>query len=250
MRKKIAAGNWKMNLDHSQALELTRSICDYEIPDDVNVILGVPFVYLQEVIRESESNARVSVAAQNCHHKESGAFTGEVSAEMLSSLEVPYVIIGHSERRELFGETDDVIREKLDLLLQHNRKVIFCCGEPLEIRESNTQNGYVSQQLVNSIFHLEKEQFDSLVIAYEPIWAIGTGLTATPEQAQDMHSFIRTLVSEKYGETTASSLSILYGGSVKPANAADLFSQADVDGGLVGGASLDAGSFRNIISSF
>lgn len=250
MRKKIAAGNWKMNLDKESSIELAKQISEHPIPEGVHVILGTPYVYLSKALDICSTNPSVDVASQNCHQKESGAYTGEISIPMLDSLGLKYCIVGHSERRELFGESDQVIKEKIDALLNKNITPIFCCGEPLNIREDGSQNEYVSTQLDNSIFHLSSDQLEGIVIAYEPIWAIGTGKTASPEQAQDMHAFIRSLIEDKYGAETADKISILYGGSVKPANAKDLFSQQDVDGGLVGGASLKSESFIPIIEAF
>ncbi len=250
MRKKIAAGNWKMNLGRDQAVVLTQDIAEGSIPEDVHVILGTPFIYLHELNAMLQDVKGIKLAAQNCHQMPSGAYTGEVSASMLKSIGIEYVILGHSERRMYFNESDELLRAKVDIALKEGLKVIFCCGEPLEIREANSQNGYVSRQLVNSLFHLSEADFSNIVIAYEPIWAIGTGKTASAEQAQEMHAFIRALVQEKYSAETAVDLSILYGGSVKPANASELFANPDVDGGLVGGASLDAQGFLSIINAF
>jgi triosephosphate isomerase len=188
------------------------------------------------------------VAAQNCYNKKSGAYTGEVSAEMLKSIGVDYVILGHSERREYFNESNKMLAEKVDFCLEYKLKPIFCCGEALEIREANTQNSFVEKQLIESLFHLSAEQLTGFVIAYEPIWAIGTGKTATSAQAQEIHAYIRSVFAAKYGDEVANSISILYGGSVKGANAKDIFGQPDVDGGLVGGASLIAQEFFAIIN--
>ena len=250
MRKKIAAGNWKMNLNYDQAVSLLTNLKAENLPDDVEVVLAVPFPYLKPLNDMLVGDSSIRLSAQNCHDQESGAYTGEVSVNMIKSLGVDTVVVGHSERRQYFNESDELLKAKVDLLLKHGMKVIFCCGEPLEIREANGQNGYVSQQLVNSLFHLDAEQIASIVIAYEPIWAIGTGRTASPEQAQEMHAFLRTIIREKYDDATADELSILYGGSVKPANAQELFANADVDGGLVGGASLDSNGFAEIARSF
>lgn len=250
MRKNIAAGNWKMNLEYKEALELVENLMTQELPDDVEVILAVPFVYLHPLRQALSSDSKIILSAQNCHHLPVGAYTGEVSVKMIKSIGVDHVVVGHSERRQYFQETDDMIRSKIDLLLESDMKVIFCCGEPLEVREANGQNGYVSQQLVNSLFHLKPEDFKNITIAYEPIWAIGTGKTASSDQAQEMHAFLRMIIGEKYGAEVADKLSILYGGSVKPSNAEELFSNSDVDGGLVGGASLNAEGFGNIIRSF
>lgn len=251
MRRKIAAGNWKMNLNYSEAEDLVKKLFeDPSLPSDIDIIMAAPYVYLQSLNKILGSKANFQLAAQNMHQEESGAYTGEVSAAMLKSVDIDCVIIGHSERRQYFEESDELLKSKVDKALAHGMKVIFCCGEPLEIREANGQNGYVGQQLVHSLFHLDADAFSSIIIAYEPIWAIGTGHTASPEQAQEMHSYIRQLLKEKYGDATAEQCSILYGGSVKPANAKELFCQKDVDGGLVGGASLKHESFSEIVKSF
>ncbi len=250
MRRNIVAGNWKMNLSLVQATKLVSEIINFEIPDKVDVILACPFPYLMSVNELIGKKENVFVAAQNCHYEESGAFTGEVSVNMLKSIGINCVVVGHSERRTLNNESDEMVKTKIDLLLAAEMEVIFCCGEPLEIREAKGQNGYVSQQLVDSLFHLSGEKLKNIIIAYEPIWAIGTGLTASPEQAQEMHLFLRTLLTEKYSSETASKVSILYGGSVNARNAQQLFSKPDVDGGLVGGASLESESFSQIIASF
>ena len=250
MRRNIAAGNWKMNLTLKSANELAVSINNLEINDNVDVILGAPSVFLSNIVELTKDNKRVNVAAQNCHQAEKGAFTGEISIPMLASIGVNQVIVGHSERREIFNESDQDIKEKVDALLLNNMTPIFCCGEPLMIREASGQNDYVKKQFENSIFHLGENEIQKLIIAYEPIWAIGTGKTASPEQAQDMHAFLRQLISDKYNHDIAENISILYGGSVKPANAKELFSQDDVDGGLVGGASLSLENFGPIIEAF
>jgi triosephosphate isomerase len=192
----------------------------------------------------------IKIAAQNCFYKNSGAYTGEISPEMLADLGIDYVILGHSERREYFHETNEELAQKTDAALENGLSVIFCCGEPLSIRKEGTQNAYVSKQLEEGLFHLDKEQLKNIVIAYEPIWAIGTGETASPEQAQEMHAHIRSLLQDKYGKQASENISILYGGSVKPDNAKEIFGQKDVDGGLVGGASLKADMFGEIICSF
>jgi len=250
MRRNIAAGNWKMNLTSSTANDLASDIAKLDINHDVDVILGAPAVFLAQVAALTKGNSRVHVAAQNCHQAEKGAFTGETSISMLSSIGINHVIIGHSERREIFNESDQIIKEKVDALLSSDMTPIFCCGEPLNVREASEQNTYVKTQFENSIFHLDENQIQKLIIAYEPIWAIGTGKTASPEQAQDMHAFLRQLIADKYGNDVAQNISILYGGSVKPNNAKELFSQNDVDGGLVGGASLSLENFGPIINAF
>ncbi len=251
MRRQIAAANWKMNLTWQKGEELLSAIDNskYELNDNQQAIFAVPFPYLhlaQEILQDKRG---VFVAAQNCSNRKSGAYTGEVSVEMLQSLNVQYVIVGHSERREYFHETNAVLAEKIDLALSHNITPIFCCGEPLLVRESETQNEYVAKQLEESLFHLDNDSVTKVVIAYEPIWAIGTGKTASKEQAQEMHAFIRGELAKKYGGSVANEISILYGGSVKAANAKEIFAERDVDGGLVGGASLIADEFVTIIKS-
>ncbi len=251
MRKQIAAANWKMNLTWQQGEQLLTDIHNskYELASYQYAVFAVPFPYLQLAQNHLQDKTNVYVAAQNCSNKKSGAYTGEVSVEMLESLGVKYVIIGHSERREYFNETNAMLSEKIDLALAHNITPIFCCGEPLLVREANTQDEYVAKQLKESLFHLSAEDVQKVVIAYEPIWAIGTGKTATKEQAQQMHAFIRSELAKQYGQEVADSISILYGGSVKAANAKEIFSEKDVDGGLVGGASLNADEFVTIIKS-
>jgi len=253
MRQKIVAGNWKMNKTLTEAQSLTSEIANMvedEAPDDVKVVIAPPAPFIYAVENLIPEMGKIVLAGQNCHQEDSGAFTGEVSAPMLKSLGAQYVILGHSERREHFLETDADLAKKTDNALKNNLKVIFCCGEPLEIREAETQNEYVTKQLTNSLFHLSPEQFKNVVIAYEPIWAIGTGKTATSAQAQDMHKTIREHLASKFGQDLANETSILYGGSCKPDNAKELFSQPDVDGGLIGGASLKSRDFVDIIKSF
>lgn len=250
MRQNIAAGNWKMNLTLTEAEALINDINGFNVPSDVKVILGIPSVYLAEASKIVKDNDSVHVAAQNCHFEEKGAFTGEISIAMLKSIGVKHVIIGHSERREIFGESDAFLKNKMDALVAQNMTPIFCCGEPLEVRESGTQNEYVKKQLENSLFQLEASKIQDIIIAYEPIWAIGTGKTASPEQAQDMHAFLRGAIAAQYSNDVADKISILYGGSVKPNNAIEIFSQKDVEGGLVGGASLKIETFGPIINAF
>ena len=253
MRKKVVAGNWKMNLTLQEGQELASevvSMIDAELIDDVQIILAPPFVHLQAVGQLLTGNAKVALGAQNCSEHLSGAYTGEISAPMLQSVSTQYVILGHSERREYFGESDPLLAKKIDVVMQHNMLPIFCCGEPLEIRESNQQNEYVARQIQASLFHLSAEQIQKIIIAYEPIWAIGTGRTATAEQAQEMHVFLREQLAHQYGADVADNLSILYGGSCKPSNAREIFAGADVDGGLIGGASLKARDFVDIAKSF
>jgi triosephosphate isomerase len=250
MRKKIAAGNWKMNKNYDEAIVLASSIADAKIPGNVTVILGVPYIYLKEINEIVKVNPNVFVSAQNVHQKESGAYTGEISASMLKSIDVPYVIIGHSERREYNCETPEILKEKVRIALDNDMDVIFCCGESLEIRKKNEHEIYVKDQIEKSLAGLSDEDMGRITIAYEPIWAIGTGETATPAQAQSMHKAIRDYLNELFGEKIAEETAILYGGSVKPSNAVEIFGQEDVDGGLVGGASMKADSFLDIIHSF
>jgi triosephosphate isomerase len=251
MRKQIAAANWKMNCTYQQAEKLLDDILGAEIAldDHQQAIFAVPFPYL--IMAKSEVNGEkgYSVSAQNCYNKKSGAFTGEISVEMLHSIGIGFCVIGHSERREYFEESNAVLAQKLDLCLEYAITPIFCCGEPLGIREAGTQNKFVEIQLEESLFHLSENAIKNIVIAYEPIWAIGTGKTASSAQAQEMHAHLRSVLASKYGNAIASDISILYGGSVKANNAKEIFSQPDVDGGLVGGASLNAEEFCTIIRS-
>ncbi|MEO9146243.1 MAG: triose-phosphate isomerase [Ginsengibacter sp.] len=251
MRKQIAAANWKMNLTLQQANELLDGITgkDVSLATNQEVIFGVPFPYLLLAKDKVKNCKDFFIAAQNCYTKESGAYTGEVSAPILASCDIEYVIIGHSERRAYFNEDPAVLAQKVDISLQNGLKPIFCCGESLQIRESGKQNEFVETQLRESLFHLEPSAIQNFVVAYEPIWAIGTGKTASAEQAQEMHAHIRDVFAKKYGGDIAGSISILYGGSVKAANAKEIFGKNDVDGGLVGGASLKAEEFIEIIKS-
>ncbi len=246
-RNKIVAGNWKMNLAKNDAIKLTEDLVSDSIPEGVKVILAPSFVHLDRVGKLLEGQSSISLAAQNVHAAEKGAYTGEISVDMIKSYGCSYALVGHSERRAYFNESHELLAQKIDALLKNGLSAIFCVGEPLEIRKDGSYKEYVSQQINDSLFHLDASQLDAIILAYEPIWAIGTGETASPEQAQEMHQHIREMISEKYGEAKAEALHILYGGSVKPANATDLFSQADVDGGLVGGASLKAEDFKSII---
>jgi triosephosphate isomerase len=250
MRKQIAAANWKMNLSLEQAHALLNEVLDESISPGANqqVIFAVPFPYLRAA-GERVAKEGYAIAAQNCSNKKSGAYTGEVSVEMLRSVGIRYCIVGHSERREYYGETGEILKEKTDLCLEQDITPIFCCGEALEIREQGTQNEFVQKQLEESLFHFSEEQIKKVVLAYEPIWAIGTGKTATAEQAQQMHEAIRSVLADKWGRRVADEITILYGGSVKGANAGELFSSPDVDGGLVGGASLQAKEFTQIIKA-
>lgn len=251
MRKQIAAANWKMNCTYQQAEILLDDILGANITLSAHqqTIFAVPFPYLIMAKSEVEDEAGYSVSAQNCYNKKSGAFTGEVSVEMLQSIGIQYCVLGHSERREYFSESNAMLAEKLNLCLEFNITPIFCCGEPLNIREAGTQNSFVETQLEESLFHLSDSQIQKIVIAYEPIWAIGTGKTATSAQAQEMHAHLRSVLAKKFGNAVANNISILYGGSVKANNAKEIFSQPDVDGGLVGGASLNAEEFATIIRS-
>lgn len=251
MRKQIAAANWKMNCTVEQANELIDGLIaeNFSITRYREVVLAVPFPYLMTAKEKLKNSPGFKVAAQNCYTQSSGAITGEVSAVMLQSIGVDYVIIGHSERREIFGEDNKMLAQKIDICLSNNIKPIFCCGEPLQIREAGTQNDYVETQIKEGLFHLEGAQLQNFVVAYEPIWAIGTGKTASSQQAQDMQAHIRKIFKEKYGDAIAESISILYGGSVKANNAKEIFEKPDVDGGLVGGASLIVADFTTIINS-
>ena len=213
------------------------------------VVIGVPFTHLTAVKAVIDIN-KVGLAAENCAAKDKGAYTGEVSAAMVASTGANYVILGHSERREYFNETPEMLKEKVDLALANGLKVIFCCGESLELRENGTYKEYIKSEIEGSLFHLSADQFANIVIAYEPIWAIGTGKTATSDQAEEVHAVIRGLVADEYGKQVADDTTILYGGSCKPANAPELFSKPDIDGGLIGGASLKADSFMGIVTAF
>jgi triosephosphate isomerase len=249
MRKKIVAGNWKMNLGLAEGANLVSEILAGlpALSIDRQVVLAPPYLHLAQTVSQIQNTDYLSVAAQNCHHEASGAFTGEVSAPMLQSTDVSAVIIGHSERREYNGETDELLAKKVDAALAAGLKVIFCCGEPLDVRDGGRQNAFVERQVKAGLFHLGADAFSNVSIAYEPIWSIGTGRTASAEQAQQMHAHIRGVLAAQYGKQPADSVSILYGGSCKPANAAELFACPDVDGGLIGGASLKAEDFLGII---
>jgi triosephosphate isomerase len=251
MRKQIAAANWKMNLNQQEAKDLLTNILDKlpKLTDNQQVVFSVPAIYISNAVQQIGGLSNVFVAAQNCHQNSNGAYTGEISAPMYSSVGVNHIVIGHSERREYFAESDALLAEKVNAVLANNSTPIFCCGEPLAIREAGTQNAFVETQLINSLFHLTSEQLLKVVLAYEPIWAIGTGKTASSAQAQEIHAFIRSVLATKYGADIADQISILYGGSVKAANAVELFSQPDVDGGLVGGSSLIATEFTAIINA-
>lgn len=252
MRKKIVAGNWKCNTNLSEGIELAKQVnqmLTLAPAPGVTVILGTPFTHLAKVV-ETVNPAIIGVAAQNCAAEPKGAFTGEVSVEMIKSTGAACVIIGHSERREYYAETGNVLNKKIALAIAAGLTPIYCCGEPLAIREAGTQNTFVKNQLEETVFNLTEADFKKLIIAYEPIWAIGTGKTATSGQAQEIHAYIRSVISRKYGSETAQSTSILYGGSCNAQNAKELFANTDVDGGLIGGASLKAADFIQIVNSF
>ncbi|WMX16097.1 MULTISPECIES: triose-phosphate isomerase [unclassified Aureispira] len=250
-RQLIVAGNWKMNKNLIEAFSLASEILAKakKMSNKVEIVLAPPAPYLHTINSMSKDIAHVNIAAQNCHYEPKGAYTGEISAEMLASMNLTYVILGHSERRKFFQEDHEVLAKKVDAAIRAGVKVIFCCGEPLEEREANQQENFVLKQLKESLFHLSQDAMKQVVIAYEPIWAIGTGKTASPAQAQEMHQFIRHQISEHYTAELANACSILYGGSCKPSNAAELFAQKDVDGGLVGGASLQSEDFLQIIQA-
>jgi triosephosphate isomerase len=251
MRTKIVAGNWKMNNDLKASKSLTKKIVKSikkTALKNTRVIIAPTFVSLQKVAKKAKGT-KVEVAAQNMHFEKSGAYTGEVSAEMLKSVGAKIVILGHSERREYFGETDEILAKKVNTALANKMEVIFCFGEVLEDRKSNNHFKVVESQLKNGLFHLEAKDFKHIILAYEPVWAIGTGETASPDQAQEMHAFVRKIMVEKYDTATAEGISILYGGSVKPANAKEIFSKQDVDGGLIGGAALNKDDFKAIIDA-
>lgn len=251
MRTKIVAGNWKMNNDLRASKSLTKKIAKSIKNDPLNnkrVIIAPTFVNLERVAKKAKET-NIEVAAQNMHFEKNGAFTGEISAEMLTNIDVNIVILGHSERREYFAETDEILAKKVNTALENKMEIIFCFGEVLEERKANKHFEVVENQLKNALFHLTAKDWKQIVLAYEPVWAIGTGETASPEQAQEIHAHIRKLIADKYGEETADNLSILYGGSVKPNNAVDIFSKRDVDGGLIGGAALKAEDFKAIIDA-
>ncbi len=251
MRKNIVAGNWKMNKSLQEGLELAKELNEAlkNKALDCDVVIGTPYIHVASVAAVVDSS-KIAVAAQNCADKESGAYTGEVSASMLASAGARYVILGHSERRAYYGETPQILKEKVKLALANGLTPIFCIGEVLEERESETHFDVVKSQIETSLFDLASEDFAKIVLAYEPVWAIGTGKTATPAQAQEMHAFIRQTLIEKYGQEVASNTSILYGGSANAENAKELFSNPDVDGGLIGGASLSVDKFMPIIEAF
>ena len=251
MRKKIVAGNWKMNLNLQEGVALAKEINEAMTAEKPNcdVVICTPFIHLASVAKELNASL-VGLGAENCADKEKGAYTGEVSAEMVKSTGAQYVILGHSERRQYYGETAEILKEKVLLALKNGLKVIFCCGETLEERESNRQNAVVKAELEGSVFNLSAEEWKNIILAYEPIWAIGTGKTATSDQAEEMLCYIRSIVAEKYGKEVAEETSILYGGSCKASNAPELFSKPNIDGGLIGGASLKTADFKGIIDAW
>lgn len=251
MRSRIIAGNWKMNLGPTAAAELAGQLASgFHAANGVEMILAVPYVDLLTVANAISGNAGISLAAQNLHQAESGAFTGEISASMLVECGCRYVLVGHSERREYFGESNALLLSKVRQALKHGLRPIYCFGETLAQREAGQTFAVVEEQLRDGVFPLEDGEFAQVVLAYEPVWAIGTGKTATPEQAQEVHAYVRALLMKRYGEVRAQGISILYGGSVNAANAAILFACPDIDGGLVGGASLKAADFLTIAGSF
>ena len=250
-RKKIVAGNWKMNLGLEEGLELAEKLAKAYTHPEPRMVVIPPFIHALAVQNFLQSvHSPIEVGVQNCHQEAKGAYTGEISAQMIRSCRIPFVILGHSERRQYFAETDALLAVKVKAALGQGLIPIFCVGEPLRIREESGQNDYVAHQLEQGLFHLSPEQIKEVVIAYEPIWAIGTGVTASPEQAQEMHAYIRDRITIHYNKELAESSLILYGGSVKGSNARDLFEKPDVDGALVGGASLDAADFLRIAGSF
>ncbi|MFO8002600.1 MAG: triose-phosphate isomerase [Marinilabilia sp.] len=251
MRQNIVAGNWKMNKNLREGVELAKELQNKLQSDKPNcrVVIGTPFIHLSEISKTIDQDL-IGVSAQNCADHESGAYTGEVSAEMVKSTGARYVILGHSERRAYYHEDNAMLKTKTDLALKNDLTPIFCIGEVLEEREADKQFEVVKTQIEESLFHLSVDDFKKVVLAYEPVWAIGTGKTATPDQAQEMHAFIRKTIAKKYGQEVADDTSILYGGSCKPSNAGELFANPDVDGGLIGGASLKAEDFCGIIAAF
>lgn len=249
MRNQIVAGNWKMNLDATQSTDLINALKSQTLSSSVKVAIATPAVHLAAAVQQTSGSA-IAVAAQNMHQATSGAFTGEISASMLTSIGVKSVILGHSERRAYFHETDALLAEKVNAALDNGLEVIFCFGEELDERKSGSHFDVVSSQLQNGLFHLNESQWSQIILAYEPVWAIGTGETASPEQAQEMHAHIRTVLAQQYNDALAQQVSILYGGSVKPSNAKDIFANPDVDGGLIGGASLNAKDFAAIVNAF
>ena len=251
MRKKIVAGNWKMNTNLQEGVALAKEINEAlkAAQPKCDVIIAVPFTHLASINAVIDP-AKLGLGAENCANHKSGAYTGEVSAPMVASTGATYVILGHSERRQYYGETSEILKEKVALALENNLTPIFCIGEVLEERENGTYNEVVKKQIEEALFNLSAEDFGKIILAYEPVWAIGTGKTETDDQAEDMHAFIRGVIADRYGKEVAENTSILYGGSCKPSNAPQLFAKPDVDGGLIGGASLECGSFMGIVNAF
>jgi triosephosphate isomerase len=253
MRKKIIAGNWKMNLDYNEGMALFSEIANMvkdEITGSQQAVICSPFIHLSSLVQLAKGYDKVAVGAQNAHQNESGAYTGEISAKMVKSTGATYVILGHSERRQYFGEDNKLLAQKADTALANGLKPIFCIGETLEEREGEQHFDVIKTQLQEGIFHLSTEQFEQVVLAYEPVWAIGTGKTASAEQAQEIHAFIREEIANNYTQEVADNTTILYGGSCNPKNAAELFAQPDIDGGLIGGASLKSRDFLDIVKVF
>ena len=251
MRKNIIAANWKMNLDRVEGITLVEDIlAKISLDSKIEVVIAPSFIHLYKLAKMCNDRTNIFIASQDCSASNKGAFTGEVSAEMIASCAAKYVILGHSERRTNFSETNELLKLKVGQALANNLEVVFCCGESLEQRQSGAHFEWLNSQISDSLFHLLAEDFSKIVIAYEPIWAIGTGVTASSDQAQDTHNFIRDIVRKRYGSNVANDTSILYGGSCNPVNSAELFSQPDIDGGLIGGASLNADDFVAITNSF
>ena len=250
MSRTMIAGNWKMNTLPAEGKALAEGIMTQAASPNTKVVFGVPYIQLPQLVELTKDNPNYFVAAQNCHQEESGAYTGEIAPAMLAALGVDYVILGHSERRDYFGENDQLIGDKVRKVLAHGMLPIYCCGEKLDVREAGNHEKLIGEQISEALFGLSAEDFSKVVIAYEPVWAIGTGVTASPQQAQDMHAFIRAQIAAKYGDDLAQKTTILYGGSMKPGNVVELTAQADVDGGLVGGASLKADMFAEMIAAF
>ncbi|WP_295772716.1 triose-phosphate isomerase [uncultured Mucilaginibacter sp.] len=253
MRKKIVAGNWKMNMDYNEGLALFSEILNMikdEVTGQQQAVVCSPFIHLHSLAQLAKGYDKVAIGAQNAHQNESGAFTGETSAKMIKSTGAAYVILGHSERRQYFGENNELLAKKTDTVLANGLKPIFCIGETLEEREAEKHFDVIKTQLAEGLYHLSAEQFGQVVIAYEPVWAIGTGKTATSDQAQEIHAFIRAELTAKYGLEVADDTTILYGGSANPKNAPELFAQPDIDGGLIGGASLKSRDFLDIVKVF
>lgn len=251
MRRQIVAGNWKMNTTLQEGVALAKDVNDAlkNVTPNCDVIIAVPFTHLASINDVIDTN-KLGLGAENCADKKSGAYTGEVSASMVASTGAKYIILGHSERRQYYGETSETLKEKVALAFENELTPIFCIGEVLEERDNGTHFDVVKSQIEDALFHLSAEDFSKIVLAYEPVWAIGTGKTATDDQAEEMHAFIRNVIATKYGKDVADEISILYGGSCKPSNAKELFAKPNVDGGLIGGASLQADSFMGIVTAF